>query len=236
MAIPLERLDGPLLAGKRVVILADFDGTVSMRDVQVSYLDKYARPDWRQAEAKILAEGKKSAHYLPVIYKGFRASREELLGFIDAEMRLDPDFPGFVAFCRDHGFHLEITSDGLDFYIRFLLAKYGVEVPFISNRADFGPEGVRLSHPYFNAGCGKCGSCKKSRLERLRGPETIIIYVGNLSTDLCPAQEADIVFAKAQLLSFCRQERIPCIPFEGFADVRRTLEKFLYLAGSVDKL
>ncbi|MGE5578073.1 MAG: phosphoserine phosphatase, partial [Syntrophothermus sp.] len=75
--------------------------------------------------------------------------------------------------------------------------------------------------------CGKCGSCKKRRLEQLRGPKTIMVYVGDGISDLCPAQEADIVFAKAQLLSFCRRERIPCIPFEGFADVRRTLERLL---------
>jgi 2-hydroxy-3-keto-5-methylthiopentenyl-1-phosphate phosphatase len=48
-------------------------------------------------------------------------------------------------------------------------------------------------------------------------------YVGNGHSDLCPAIEADLVFAKAELADLCRTEEIDFIQFDRFSEVQREL-------------
>jgi 2-hydroxy-3-keto-5-methylthiopentenyl-1-phosphate phosphatase len=46
------------------------------------------------------------------------------------------------------------------------------------------------------------------------------VLVGDGLSDRCGAREADHVFARRDLLAWCRAERIEATPFESFADVR----------------
>jgi 2-hydroxy-3-keto-5-methylthiopentenyl-1-phosphate phosphatase len=50
------------------------------------------------------------------------------------------------------------------------------------------------------------------------------VYIGDGHSDLCPALEADHVFAKAELAELCDQEKIAYISFNRFSDVQRNLE------------
>jgi len=68
-----------------------------------------------------------------------------------------------------------------------------------------------------------CGTCKLLRLFQLRTEGYRIAYVGDGHSDLCPALEADHVFAKAELAQLCDQEEIAYISFDRFADVQRNV-------------
>jgi 2-hydroxy-3-keto-5-methylthiopentenyl-1-phosphate phosphatase len=50
------------------------------------------------------------------------------------------------------------------------------------------------------------------------------VYIGDGYSDTCPAQQADIVFAKSSLLKFCRKHGISAIAFENFSDIIKQIE------------
>ena len=85
---------------------------------------------------------------------------------------------------------------------------------------------MRIDYPWADATCTLCGTCKLLRLFELRTEGYRTAYVGDGHSDLCPALEADIVFAKEELARLCDEEEIPYTHFERFADVQRGLAGF----------
>ena len=55
------------------------------------------------------------------------------------------------------------------------------------------------------------------------GDEEISVYIGNGSSDVCPAQFCDLIFAKEDLLKFCEKERVSYSQFFTFNDVVKKL-------------
>ncbi len=49
--------------------------------------------------------------------------------------------------------------------------------------------------------------------------QQVIVYIGDGYSDRCPAQFADVVFAKGSLVGFCETNNITFHRFEAFADV-----------------
>ena len=75
-----------------------------------------------------------------------------------------------------------------------------------------------------------CANCKAQLIRRLGKGKHPVIFVGDGLSDRFAIDEADVVFAKRQLLAYCREHSKPCHPFDTFAEVeqavaRLTLEK-----------
>jgi HAD superfamily phosphoserine phosphatase-like hydrolase len=156
-----------------------------------------------------------------------RADRSQVRDFIREHETLDPHFPAFLHFCRGQGIDVKIVSDGLDLSIETVLGKHGLAVEYFTNRLVFrqdGGIGVEFLPP---SACGRCGTCKRSLLERFRTVYDRIVYVGDGHSDLCAAGTADQLFAKGVLYQRCREQGTPCQLYDDFADVRRGLESSL---------
>lgn len=159
--------------------------------------------------------------------------RERLDAFID-EQRIDPTFPAFVDFCRSRGLQVVILSDGLDYYIRRILQSSGLgDIPFYSNalKLEAVDEGSKVrmvpSFPYDDAECARCACCKRNIMVTRAGDEDVIVYIGDGYSDQCPAQYADVVFAKRRLQRYCQEENISYHAFQSFGDVQVKLEQIL---------
>jgi len=210
--------------------IVDFDGTAARQDVQVSILDRFSPVDWREIERQILEEGHKSYKYLPAIYAHWRTPQQLVEQFVEEEMDLDPHFPAFVAWCQKHGYPVEIVSDGLELYVKILLARYNLDIPYRSNRITMTEHGAVMEFPYHADDCGKCGNCKRQRvLEVKRDPLVKVVYIGDGISDECPAEHADILLAKGHLAQYCREHRIEHIPFANFGDILRLLPELIRL-------
>jgi 2-hydroxy-3-keto-5-methylthiopentenyl-1-phosphate phosphatase len=60
------------------------------------------------------------------------------------------------------------------------------------------------------------------------------VYVGNGYSDRCPAEHADVVLAKGELLDHCRSQGIEHIAFDNFRDVERELtERYIIHSGNI---
>jgi len=207
-------------------VLTDFDGTVTRTDVAEDILEEFAPPEWWDIEEEHRARKIGTRETMARQFALVRAKEADVLRFVDEHARLDETFPAFVGYCRSRDIRLEIVSEGLDVYLHPLLRKWRIDVPVRTNRALFEEGRVTISYPYADLTCNLCGTCKLLRLFELRTQGYRVAYVGDGHSDLCPAVEADLVFAKKELADLCREEAIEFIPFDTFADVQREMDRW----------
>jgi 2-hydroxy-3-keto-5-methylthiopentenyl-1-phosphate phosphatase len=136
-----------------------------------------------------------------------------MLEYVLTKAALDTDFVDFYRLCRQNGIDVKIVSDGLDFYIEALLMRHGLaELEYSANRTIFkGNEGISFEFPGASKGCGRCDNCKRAILQRCRPEYRRIIYIGDSYSDICPAKEADLVFAKTILYEKHTKNGLICV-------------------------
>jgi 2-hydroxy-3-keto-5-methylthiopentenyl-1-phosphate phosphatase len=210
--------------GGRTAVLTDFDGTITTVDVAEIILERFAPGRWQGIEALHRARKIGTRETMARQFALVRGTQDALLEEVQAEARMDPAFPAFLRFCRSRGIGVEIVSEGLDFYVTALLAQWGLDVPVRTNRTVFQGGRVRIEYPFADPTCTLCGACKLRRLFELRVAGGRIVYIGDGDSDLCPAVEADVVFAKKRLADLCASESIPCHRFESFAEIQKEME------------
>jgi 2-hydroxy-3-keto-5-methylthiopentenyl-1-phosphate phosphatase len=71
-------------------------------------------------------------------------------------------------------------------------------------------------------------------MRRLSHKHRPIIFIGDGFSDRFAIELSDVVFAKRQLLAYCRERGIPCTPFETFADIQAAMTEGI--AGTAPKL
>lgn len=208
---------------KKLLVIADFDGTVSPMDVGYGVLQRFTSRGWDDIDRAYCSGEIGSKEAYSRIAALIAVTREEMGDYVRAHARVDPHFVPFHAFCREEGIDLRILSDGLDFYIDLVLRKDGLEdIPFFSNVARFGDgRAFAIEFPEANPACNRCGTCKTLILERLRPSFDRVIYIGDGYSDVCPAERADIVFAKGILYGAFAKKGLPCIRYGDFGDVLR---------------
>lgn len=221
---PLLFEDEPADVDSRVAVLVDFDGTASVRDVGGTMLRRFARDgSWRVIDEDY-ENGRIGSRAAYRIVEGLLAgSPEDWLRFALRRAELDPGLPALVALCGARGWHLEILSDGLDFYIEPTLRRAGLAVPFRANLLLSGDGRVRIATPHLNPRCGRCGTCKSERADALAAAGREIVYVGDGYSDFCVAHRAHRLFAKEILARHCRERGLPFEAYENLADVTRAL-------------
>ena len=77
---------------------------------------------------------------------------------------------------------------------------------------------MSMAFPNANADCAvDNATCKCSVMGRLRNRKTV--FIGDGTSDQCPAEAADFVFAKAGLIDYCRENGIAHVAFRTFAEL-----------------
>ncbi|MFH0988911.1 MAG: MtnX-like HAD-IB family phosphatase [bacterium] len=213
-------------------VYCDFDGTVARDDVGNRLFQNFVGPNAVEIVEGYLAGTKTARQCLKEECEAVPHLTPEMLEAFVAPCEIDPYFKQFVEFCSLKEIPLTIVSDGLDFYIERILNNFGLgHLQFFSNHLTFvtreGVTKIVPEFPYEDAECPDCGNCKRNHLLTLSGDEDIIIYIGDGISDRCPAQYADVVFAKRQLIKYCQECNITYHDFTHFGDVHRRLELIL---------
>ena len=202
-----------------ILFLVDFDGTVTEVDTVEAMVNQFAQGDWRAInklwEDKVID----TAEVARRVFAMFDADEKDIGAFIET-MKVDPEFAGFVCAVERKGDRLAIVSDGYDYLIEAVLQREGLEkIPYYANRMTIRGREISMEPGSVRPGCGKCGTCKRDIIDRLRKPEETVVFVGDGYSDLCVAEHADVVFAKSVLLEHCRKEKISCLPYTSFRDI-----------------
>ncbi len=214
----------------RLRVFVDFDGTITRNDVGNALFRRFGG---EECDALIRAYREERLSAVECFRReaatAGRVSRRELLAFVDAQP-IDPHFPDFVRFCREHSIGLTVVSDGLDLYIHRILAAHGLEdLPVVANQARLAGEGDSVEivpgFPHTNAECSRCACCKRNVMLTASADDEIIVLVGEGYSDFCPARTADVIFARDRLQAFCQRENISYTVYRSFADVRSSLER-----------
>ena len=211
---------------KRVAVLSDFDGTITTTDVAEVLLARFAPGAWEDIERLHRARAIGTRETMARQFALVNAGREELVDYARSTAQMDRGVPGFLRFCRDRAIHFEIVSEGLDFYLDELMKMWDLNVPVRTNHAVFEDGRVRIEYPFADPSCTLCGTCKLDRLFELRVAGYRVVYIGDGDSDLCPAVEADAVFAKDRLAELCEAEGIPYHRFHEFAQIEREMRRW----------
>jgi 2-hydroxy-3-keto-5-methylthiopentenyl-1-phosphate phosphatase len=221
-------MNGVNLAGRNdfVRVCCDFDGTVSIQDATDLVLSRLADPEWQEAE-QLWEDGEiGSGECMRRQISMIRATPEQLDQVLD-EVEIDPFFASFADFCAARGVPLTIVSDGVDYFIKRILRRRGLDrLPVIANRLVMSDQGGKayygLRFLFADRTCKMTsGVCKCSWLGAL-GQERA--YVGNGRSDFCVADKPEMVFAKGELAQHCAERNIPFFAYHDFSDVIAGLE------------
>jgi len=205
-------------------VFCDFDGTISAVDTTDHVLERLASPQWEALEAHWRAGRITAAACMRgqvALIKGADADLDAVLD----EVELDPEFPAFAAWCAENGVELTIVSDGVDYFIRRLLARYGLAtLPVVSNRLA-GKAGARqLKQPHAREGCAAgAGVCKCAAAAAGGRASQALVYVGDGRSDFCVSAKADILFAKGELAAYAAGRGQAHHEFNSFREITATL-------------
>lgn len=212
-----------MLPASKWTILCDFDGTISVQDVTDTLLSRYGKPGCEELEAEWEAGRIGSRACMSGQIALMDASSAEVDACLE-QIQIDPQFAEFSAWAHRLGIEVKVLSDGLDYAIRKILARNGIDgLPVAANHLVQAAEREwQLEFPYARPDCRKAsGNCKCAHMRS----ERKVIFIGDGSSDFCASHQADIVLAKDRLIDYCQRERIPYQPIHGFADALRYLQQ-----------
>lgn len=208
----------------KTVVQCDFDGTVTYKDVSFLLLDEFAGPQWREYWEQYQDGRITVGQFNELAFSMVKASRQEMLDYIDMRFRVRPGFRDLVEFCGNKGYRFVIVSNGLDFYIREILKRLGVEdTEHHAAESVFNSAGMKVRYMAADGSVVNQGF-KESYVEMFLKEGYRVAYIGNGSSDFAPASRCQLVFATDGLLEHCKKHGLPCVPFTIFADVVKALE------------
>ncbi len=204
----------------------DFDGTISQRDVLDELIRKFAKNDsWRLIEERWAAGLIGSFDCLREEFALLRVSAPELTDFV-RRIPIDPGFNDLIKIFQSLGVPVAILSDGVERFIRLILAENGFsDIPIYANR--IAHKGDRLSlRCHLRSSLCESGAahCKCSTAARIGQAAKKSIYIGDGRSDLCPAYKADVVFAKGVLAKELARRQKSHISYNTLRDVIARLQ------------
>ncbi|WP_437736977.1 HAD-IB family phosphatase [Sorangium sp. So ce1335] len=207
-----------------MLILSDFDGTITSADLTNRVWDAHLTYDWRQALLRPVAEGQLTP--LELLQRGYAdvgRSAAELLEELRPHAALRPGFEDLLALCARRGWVFHVISHGLPFYIREFLppgtAFSCFDAVFDGRWRVTVPEAVRL---------GPGDDFKVRVIDQLKAAagETATVYIGDGRLDYPAARCCDRVFAVrgSALDALCARDGVPRTPFDSFTEICAALD------------
>lgn len=163
-----------------------------------------------------------------------RVTPQEFYALLE-DFELRPGAVDLYRLSRIEEIPFYIVSDGTDLYIEHILKKFNLkEIPYYCNHGILEKGGLKLEFPYENNGCIRCGSCKGERIREIVGGDREgreVVFIGDGLSDICALPEADIVFARGDLLDYCRNRNVAAIEYQDFYDILKWLKDSGRIAG-----
>jgi 2-hydroxy-3-keto-5-methylthiopentenyl-1-phosphate phosphatase len=212
---------------RNIAVFTDFDGTLTYRNVLDCLYENFAAPNhrdfvrrWEQGEISIQEE-------LEGCFATIKASRNEMELFLD-RVCLRPGLPDLIKYCQKRTYDFAILSEGLSWYIDYILRLNGIfDVMIFANHIHFCEDWVRFSFPWFDPLYPLRGTSKASIIRKYQGLGSRVIFIGDGLSDTDAAEAADIVFARDHLQEYTARHGIDSFEFSTIPEIIKHLERLV---------
>jgi len=206
-----------------LLILCDFDGTITLQDVTNLIWDHFIGPSWRDDLLSSYKRGHIS--HLKIMVDGYklvRAPRQTLLDFVRPQVRFRAGFEALRARCDAMHWPLAVVSGGLDFYIEDFLPK---GIPFYSYKAVLNEHWEVSDPPDIKKDEAEDFKVHVMRLLKKQHRKEKVVFIGDGRNDFPVAKLADRVFAVkgSTLARLCGERGVACEEFEDFETLAKSL-------------
>ena len=218
-----------MITSKPVVLITDFDGTISKRDFFWFAIDEYLHPediqpwtDYKQGKITLIEA-------LSRIFAKIRVDEEDFHKFI-LTLPIEKHFEDTVRYCTENNIPIHIVSAGADYYIKYILNHMNL-LPFVkllSNESYYSKEeGLKFKSPDKNSPyyLEDFGISKKSIVEEYKNKGYFCIYAGDGTPDFEAAKLADVVFARESLKKLCDKAGIENHHLHSYSDILNYLKE-----------
>lgn len=206
------------------MVVLDFDGTVTERDIGDAICDRFAPPAWREIDAAWLRHELSLPEAQRRMWGLARAELDEALAYAREVGRLRSGLDRLFEGAQ--GGELWLASGGFDFYIEALLGerlqrfarRYFNTTRFIGGR-------IEVDFPHLELACSRCAVCKGKVCDLARATGRPVIFIGDGASDRCAIGRADrlCVVEGSLLHRLCQAGGVACTPFTGFDELMASL-------------
>jgi 2-hydroxy-3-keto-5-methylthiopentenyl-1-phosphate phosphatase len=221
-------------AAPRLLALLDYDGTMTTHECNEVALQPFVGDAWWELEEESYNDRMSHAECFDRQIALIEAPRAQVVRRLLEVAEPMPGLRDFFTHLLARGGEAAIVSAGIREAIEAFWERNGLpEVElFASELVGKGPAGGPPYHLEFSdalGDCPRCGprSCKAGILRRLRRPGDVVLVFGDGPSDLCPAREADLVFARGHLAERCEQEGLEWRALTDFAGVLPQVDDWL---------
>ena len=205
-------------------IYTDFDGTITKIDSLNMVLDEFAVSDWRSIEDKVTAHELSEKEALQAEFDLVHVPLNNAIQFLKKNAIIDPTFKSFAEWCKTNKIELIILSGGFKEFIDTIFNKFGINgLKVYSNSLKIENNSWRIIQSELPKIKDLCNHCKTNHIKESQKNGFKIVYIGDGNTDRCPAENADIVFAKDSLADYLELKKIKYFKYQNFSDIQDIL-------------
>ena len=218
----------------RFLALLDYDGTMTTHECNEIALQRFVGDAWQPLEVEAKADRMSHAECFDRQVQMVPRRGAQFVGALVDAAEPMPGLAEFFAELARRAGRAAVVSAGIRDAIEAFWAREAlppIEI-FASELIGEGPDAGPPYHLEFSPAlgdCPRCGpkSCKAAILRALRRPGDVVLVFGDGASDLCPAREADLTFARGHLAERCAAEGLEWRPLTDFTRVWADVDEWL---------
>lgn len=210
------------MTNQKIIILSDFNGTISLSNIAEQILQKFANEKWLYYD-KLCLEGKLSLDEAIVAeYSLIKAPMDEILEEVDRIYQIRTHFKDFIEYCKNNGIPFIIVTSGLDFVINHMLENVGVAdyVQLVAVTTEINSDksleinNIERFDPSKN-------DFKSDYVCHYKELGCKVVYIGDSFSDFNAVRESHAVFSvrNSKLSAYCFENNIKFSEFDDFNEL-----------------
>jgi len=215
-----------MAAYRPLVLVLDFDGTVTQKDLGDEVCERFAPAAWRDIDLLWMRNQISLPDAQRQMWAMVRAERAEALAYAHAVGHERPGLDALLDQVAKRGGESWLASGGFDFYIEAILGDRLARFQrSYYNHTRFTEAGVEVAFPHADLACDRCAVCKGKVCDLARATGAEVVFAGDGTSDRCVVGRVDTVFAveNSHLARHCDAHGAAYRSFRSFDELARAL-------------